>query len=228
MTATFLTNLTMNSRAGVLREIQKQYSIHWFLGLRQAELFIFDRSQVLAQHYQKQKEFNRQVEAYKRQLNQLRQFQNHWMGQWIYALLVGHKSWFGEPELALNQKIEHLEDLIEAAEQQQSFLEPLIRDAINELRAAEQMKEQIVSSHPEALSMSYDELQERFSSVALSELQVLHMAARVWAVRNYLPEGVGQTIFEHGIAERGLLLQRVNQMVGEAPLLIQGGQFVDS
>lgn len=183
-----LTNVSINSKAGVELEIQRQERIHWFLGLRQAELFIQEKRAALETNYHLQRKHVRQVKSWQRQLQALEELE--------------------QPNLEQVDQIEELKDDIAAAKSSQENLQPLIRDCVMELHSAEAQKQRILGDHPEAIDLSYIELQTRYSAVALLEKQAHAAAAEIWASQNALPVSIGHLLFSLAPAERDYVLAR--------------------
>lgn len=183
-----LTNLSINSRAGVEFEIRRQERIHWFLGLRQAELFIQERTAALETNYRLQRDYARTCRGWQRELESLQALE------------------FLTPDQ--EDQIEKLEDDIAAAQRSSETLQPLIRDCAMELATAEAEKERILAPHPEAIALSFFELQERYSHVALMEKQAQFTAAEIWASQNNLPVSVGHLLFGLSRTDREYCLAR--------------------
>ncbi|MBD1864181.1 MULTISPECIES: hypothetical protein [Trichocoleus] len=196
-----LTNLSINSKAGVEHEIQRQERVHWFLGLRQAELFIQEKRAALETNYHLQRKHSRQVKTWEKELQTLQELE--------------------QPSLEQLDQIEALQDDIAAAKSSQENLQPLIRDCGMELHSAEDQKQRILQAHPEAIDLSYIELQTRYSAVALLEKQAHVTAAEIWASHNALPVSVGHLLFDLSPADRDYVLAREMELrngvkVGEA------------
>lgn len=184
----FLTSLSINSKAGVEFEIRKQERVHWLLGLRQAELFIQEKTEALATNYRLQREQARTCRGWRREFDDLQALPS--------------------PTPDQLDQIEKLEDDIAAVQRSSQTLEPLIRDCVMELAVAKAEKERILTAHPEAIALSYTELQERYGHVALMEKQAQFAAAEIWASQNNLPVSVGHLLFDLSPSEREYCLTR--------------------
>ena len=182
-----ITHLSMNSQAAVLFEIRKQESVHWLLGLRQAELTINDRESALRANQKLLRRQLRELGSKARRLASLEKI-----------------------NFPVNEQIDEMEnlkdDLEEATIQIEQKLPPLVRDCQMELSVAISEKARILKSHPEAESLSFEELQQQFSGAALRSKQSRFIAAAAWASQNGLPEGAGQLLFDIPDQEREIVM----------------------
>lgn len=184
-----LAHLSTNSKAAVEFEIRRQERIHWFLGMRQAELFIRDKLSALYTNREAERSYVRKIKAISREKDALG-------AKGVAASL---------DELA---RIEEIEDQIISAQRSWLDLQPLIRDADMELQVARDERDRIIYPHPEALGLSFDELQDRYAAPALLEKQAFYFAAEAWAAVNHLPASCGHMLMDLSPEQRQHLMTR--------------------
>lgn len=190
----FITHLSPNSSAAVAAEIEKQGVVHWLNGLRQAELFIFDRARALDEQYQAQHDFEREVAAYGRQKRALIEIENHPIKRAIALFLIQLNAPF-RPVLTLRERIEATQDKLDAAQRNYQYMSPMIRDALSELRMAEQERSLIISAHPEVETMTFEQIQEHLTPICLLNSQAKYIASLMWARESGLPMEAAQSVF---------------------------------
>ncbi len=168
-----LTNIGFNTQAQVQDSIRQRERVHWFLGLREAEEFIRTCSQTLedtAFNSRKHDRATRRLELQQQEpLTELSE------------------------ALALIRK-EELDDRLQQSRQAWDRLQPMIRDTQMELAAAQAEYDRIVEAHPEVTALSYEELQSRYTPIALAERHAHFLASRVIASLRGLPESVGELL----------------------------------
>jgi hypothetical protein len=163
--------------------------IHWFLGLRQAEVEIQAKEADLLHNQRLQ----RGTQA---KLNSLRQhikWLNHFL--WLGGLIATRAQ-------RVKQEIEDLELDLKRSE-------PLIRDALFELEICKKEHSRISAAHQDdLLGKGFEEIQAEFTPPAALEATAWMVAAEVWAAQNGLPVTVANAIAHLDTSERSLLLQR--------------------
>lgn len=167
-----LTNTGFNTQAQVQDLIRSRERIHWFFGLRESEEFIRSCSTSL-------EETRFELRKHDRHIRRL---------QLQQAALESAT----DPMAALQK--EDFTDRLDRARRAVERLQPMIRDAMMELRAAEVERDRIVAAHPEVLELSYEALQTRITPIALKEKQAHFLASRVIAATRGLPESVGELL----------------------------------
>lgn len=207
----FVTNLG-NSQAGALWEIRIAKRQHWTLGLRAASLTIYSMQSALSTHQSGERAASRKAAIAQSDLDFLKKSRKLW--QFIPLLAI-----------RLESKIQELED--ERLGQLKSLpkIQLLVRDCEMELAAAIAERDLILAEHPEALELSYLELQTKYSREALMGKLAYFMAARVWASANNLPESVGQLVFEGSESDRLELLVKELQIRHDAIPSLQAAQI---
>lgn len=182
----YLANLSINSQGAILYEIQKQERVHWFLGLRQAELIIQDKQAALEHNYYEQKKQEREIKR--------------------SQLKIQFLSSSADP---LDQlEIEELEDKLAIARSAIDNLSPLLRDAVMEHQTALQERSRILRENPIAQSLTYEELQANITPECLNQKLSHYTASRIWASQNHLPEGVGELLFDLSDRDRDFVMSR--------------------
>lgn len=177
-----IAHLSINSKYATRSEIVKQEEVHWFAGLRQAELTIRDKEMALAEQAFAKRKQERKLRKIERDLEQVRNK--------LARLNAGSHKY-----LDTLDKIEDLEDQLKLAQFQSERMAPLERDAISELNVAKQERDRILTEHPEALTMPYDHLQDMGRDV-LNTVLAKYVASSVWAAKNGLPDAVGKALFD--------------------------------
>lgn len=207
----FVTNLG-NSQAGALWEIRIAKRQHWTLGLRAASLTIYSMQSALSTHQAGERAASRKAAIAQSDLDFLKKSRRLW--QFIPLISI-----------RLESKIQELED--ERLGQLKSLpkIQLLVRDCEMELAAAIAERDLILAEHPEALELSYLELQTKYSREALMGKLAYFMAARVWASANNLPESVGQLVFEGSESDRLELLVKELQIRHNAIPSLQAAQI---
>jgi hypothetical protein len=181
-------NKSINSRASVIHEIRRREMEHWFSGLRQAELFIDEKSSALENFIFECRKQEREIRRMERQVNDLAEAVH--------------------PSERQQDDLEACRDYIELTTRKLVRSRAEVRDALMERDAAIQERDRILAEHPEATALTYQELQEMFTAPMLLERQARFIAARVWAAQNGLPEGVGESVFSLPPEQREALLNR--------------------
>jgi hypothetical protein len=97
--------------------------------------------------------------------------------------------------------------------------ESLIRDCELEQKSAIQQREQILNAHPEALALSYEQIEEYFGKVALLEQKVSYLAPRELSRQHGISLELSIALFEADEAERLYLIDRIIQKNVEAGLV---------
>ena len=201
-----------NSQAGVLWEIRIAKRQHWTLGLRAATLAIYSAQSALTLHQTGQREVARKNAIAQSDIKLLKQTRVFWQ----HLPVVG---------VRLQARLEKLED--ELVEQIKSLpkIKLLVRDCEMELRTATAERDAILQEHPEAIALSFPELQARYSREALMGKLAYFTAARVWASANNLPESVGQLVFEGDDSDRLELLVRELEIRHQAMPVLQAAEI---
>lgn len=168
---------SINSRAAVLFEIRKSEQCHWFSGLRTAEMFVRSKQEALLQSQFNLRQYARELRKKTRRLSELEQL---------------------DADRTLDQmdETEELEDELAIARHHYEVSAIQFRDALMEQSTAQAEFDRIIGEHPEAKLLSYEELQERFTPVALAEAQARWLAARTWAATAGVPGEVGAAVFD--------------------------------
>jgi hypothetical protein len=184
-----------NAKAGILEGIRNAERIHWTLGLKQAETILHEKRQILNCNFLSIRKTQREMA--------LKSEKKKWLGRILaiakFIPILG---------LSIQHRFENLADEIEIWEKSVIQDEPLIRDCAFETEIAESERDRILEAHPEALNLTYEELQE-LSVFALREKKLQYLIPRYWAARNNLPESVAVTLFEAGEEERDYLLSQI-------------------
>lgn len=173
-----LTNLSTNSLAATIDTIRKAEWKHWYLGLRQSELTIRDREGALEHNALALRKHQRHIRKLQRELDKL----------------PAPSDLVLTPDEA--DRLEEIQDEIEAAKRAWINLQPLKRDAELELKAARSERQRLLVAHPEALALSFEEMQATYTDEALDAVEGFYIAARIWAAQNQLPAEVGVALFE--------------------------------
>lgn len=221
-----LSNLSNHSTAAALQAILKQEQIHWFDGLKAAELLILELQNALAGFVEKQRQCDRDSRELTRQRDKLI---TSIIGDYFsYNQQLTLRSISAEDQANLMSSIlaqinlvsptiadqvEGCGDRIEALDREMSQVQSIqVRDAQSVLAVAQQQRDRILETHPEALGLDYAELQHQFAPIALRERQAHYLAARIWAIHSGLPETVGVALFDVPVADRAYLIQREQEV----------------
>lgn len=183
-----LCNKSINSRAAVIHEIRRRELEHWYSGLRQAELFMDEKTAALEAFVFDCREYELGLQEAELKISELEKKQSLTPKQRI--------------------KLSRLQNSIDLSSRRLFRIRAEVRDAMMEFAAAKGERDRILQEHPEALHLSYDEMQERFTAPMLQERQARYIAARVWAAQNGLPDGVGESVFSVPLEQREALLIR--------------------
>lgn len=183
----FITNLG-NSQAAISEEILSEERLHWSLGLRKAELVIFERQKALFGAQISSRKQNRKVKWWRSLILLLERTQIFWRYIPILNLLLTDRHF-------------DLLDAIEEYQFHQSAIAANIRDCMMELTTAIAAKQRILGSHPEVLEWSYLQLQEYTAKIALTQKKARYIASRIWATAHHLPIEVGSTFLESSPTE---------------------------
>ncbi|MFQ3617728.1 MAG: hypothetical protein SNJ57_12060 [Cyanobacteriota bacterium] len=182
--------------AGTLAIVQQQANIHWFLGLRQAEIEISTREQELEYNQRQMRLTERSLKRKTARLNWLRRF------AWLGILWPG-----------LYDEIEDLEQHLVDVEREKSRLEPLLRDSFADLELLVALRDRFLEDHKEAIEgKTFQQLQEEFTPVAALEGIAKMVAAEVWARQQNLPGIVGTTLADLTAEQRQYVLQRETEL----------------
>lgn len=164
-----MTSQSVNSPAIVRHKINQEYRIHWFLGLRQAELFIIDRTNAI-NHTESQLKL---LSVKRRKLE-------------LEIKTLEDRS--SELDI-LNIKEKELE--IEQLNNEVCKIHYQVRDALAELEAAQKIYTIIVNEHNEELSnLTFDELQKSFGIECIEAKQANSLCIQMMATQ------LGQPIAE--------------------------------
>lgn len=163
-----VTSQSINSPAIVQHKIAQEYRIHWFLGLRQAELFILDRAGAL--EYTKSELKIADIKKRRLELESVELLK-------IANCPIDDRR--GLAALDMEEKQIHINNLnrqIEKTEYQ-------IRDAFAELREADRMRSMITRDHAEEIeNMSFEELQDAFGVECIEAKQADSLCIEVMAL----------------------------------------------
>lgn len=193
-----------NSSAGVYDSIRAEERIDWSRGIRQAELTYLDRQAALRMNSLSARKKERDIQLKQEQIIALKRVL-------IFGRFIPLLSTY------LSNVLENLIDEIKIWEESKEHSEALWRDCVFELQAAQQEKERILQKHPEALHMTYEQLQKR-AELALREKKLAYIKPRYWAARNNLPESVGAALFDASDEERDYLISRITQDLYGTPV----------
>lgn len=192
-----------NSKAGVVDAIRAAERIDWTLGVRQAENTIFAQKSALQSNIWNERKTCREIDLKHEKVQWLQKL--WWICRFVPILST-----------SIYNKIETLRDEITAWKEGILDRKSLFRDCAYELQVAQQELDRILKEHPEAQTLTYEELQER-SLIALKEKKLSYLAPRYWAARNNLPEAVGVTLFDATDDERDYLIARIAQKMYNLP-----------
>ena len=165
-----VTSQSINSPAIVRHKISEEARIHWFLGLRQAELFVQDRLDALRHAHSELK----LSDIKKRRLEiQIEDLKSEILDQRNTAK---KKTCLG---LDIEEKQIELDRLI----LQLSKVEYQVRDAVAELEAANEMLETISLQHREEIeNMNFEELQAAFGVACIEAKQAHALSVKLNAL----------------------------------------------
>lgn len=189
-----------NSLAGVYDTIDAKKAIHWTLALRQAELIILDKTNVLRTNTDSQVKAIREGVLLQEQLKYLKLI----FPILRYIPLLG---------IWLKNKIADISDRLSRFESLQLQNSQLFRDCQMELDVAESKKQEILAEYPEAEILSYRQLQEKYGQEALLETNYAYIEARLRSAYYGLPESVGVALFDVSPQMRQALTERINQFL---------------
>lgn len=182
--------------AGTLSIVQQQANIHWFLGLRQAELEIQGREQDLSYNQRQLRLTEKSIQRKTKRLAWLRRF------YWLSTILPG-----------IADEIEDLEYDLAEVEQEKRKLEPLLRDCFMDLELLTALRDRLMREHADELKgKTFQQLQEEFTPIAAMEGIAKMIAAEVWARQQQLPGIVGTTLADLTAEQRQYVLQREAEM----------------
>lgn len=193
-----------NSSAGVFDSIRAEERIDWSRGIRQAELTCLDRQAALRANLLSARKKERDIQFKQEQIACLKRILT--VVRFVPLLST-----------YLSNTLENLIDEIKIWDESKEHSEALWRDCVFELNAAQREKERILQQHPEALQMTYEQLQER-AAIALREKKLAYIKPRYWAARNNLPESVGAALFDASEDERDYLMTRLTQDLYGTPV----------
>ena len=165
-----ITSQSINSPAIVKHKIEEECRIHWFLGLRQAELFIQDRLGAL-EHTKSQLSLLALTRRRKEiEVEQLR--------------LIAQRLDRSPREKELTSiSIAEIEIELTTHDRQFKTIEYQIRDAVAELDAATEMRSVTVKDHQSEIdNMTFDELQDAFGVECIEAKQVHLLATQMNAL----------------------------------------------
>ncbi|QLE46425.1 hypothetical protein FD723_40145 (plasmid) [Nostoc sp. C052] len=189
-----------NSLAGVGDLIDAKKAIHWTLGLRQAELIILDKTNVLRTNNDSQLKAIREGDLLQEQLKYLKL---------VFPALRC------TPVLGiwLKNKIADINDRLSRFEALQAQTNQLFRDCRMELDVARKKKQEILEEYPEAQELTYMQLQEKYGQEALLETNFAYIEARLRSAFYGFPESVGVALFDVSPQMRQALTERINQFI---------------
>lgn len=168
-----IANLSSNTPASIRAAIDAEHSKHPALGLRQAELIIYDRTKALAEYRYHDRKSALEALHLDRQLQRLRTVCDSYAQRWWYIL---------RHRVAIDIEIGRLELELQKLQSEREFAQPLIRDAVSELAAAIDRRERILIAHP-ALNVSPERFQELFAEptylakISQSPLKTINLTA---------------------------------------------------
>ncbi len=178
--------------AGTISIVQQQANIHWFLGLRQAEIEILAREQDLEYNQRQMRLTERSLQRKTDRLNWLRRF-----------------AWLGILWPRLHDEIEDLEQYLADVEREKRRLEPLLRDSFADLELLITLRDRLYEENRAAIEgKTFQQLQEEFTPVAALEGIAKMVAAEVWARQQNLPGVVGTTLADLTAEQRQYVLNR--------------------
>lgn len=182
--------------AGTLSIVQQQANIHWFLGLRQAEIEIQGREQDLAYNQRQLRLTEKSIQRKIKRLTWLRRI------GWLDTMLPG-----------IAEEVEELEQDLADVEQEKRKLEPMLRDCFMDLELLTALRDRLIQEHADELEgKTFQQLQEEFTPVAAMEGVAKMIAAEVWARQQQLPGIVGTTLADLTPEQRQYVLQRESEL----------------
>lgn len=163
-----VTSQSINSPAIVQHKIAQEYRIHWFLGLRQSELFILDRAGAI--EYTKSELKIADIKRRRLEIESVELLK-------IANCPIDDRSALAALDVEEKQiHINNLNRQIEKTEYQ-------IRDAFAELHEANRMRMLITRDHAEEIdNMSFGELQEVFGVECIEAKQADSLCIEVMAL----------------------------------------------
>jgi hypothetical protein len=169
-----VTSQSINSPAIVKDKILQEYRIHWFLGLRQAELFVQDRLKAL--------NYTKSQLALLELTQERRDIQIQRIKLTDYSLRSGSLSCDLDRQFD-EIAIKEIQIEVAKANTEIEDIKYQVRDAVAELKAALKIRETISSEHAEELeSMNFDELQEAFGDACIDAKQAHCLSSQIGAL----------------------------------------------
>jgi hypothetical protein len=174
-----ITSQSINSPIAVQEKILEQYRIHWFLGLRQSELFLSDRSGAL-EHAQYALQKSRiQIERIELEIKELENCKD--------ALDDQESTTKTRLILDIEEKRLEINEIKRGFDQS----EYQIRDAMAEFRTAESLRSSILKQHSSEISnMNYSDLHAIFGRECFNALRLNVLCKQILALE------VGESIAE--------------------------------
>jgi hypothetical protein len=148
-----ITNLSSNTPASIRAQIDAEYYKHSALGLRQAELIVYDRTKALSEYRYHAKKNDIELTCLMQRYSKLCSVAAHPFQQWWY-------DW--RHDTAVEIEIDRVAIEIDRLSGEREYAQPLIRDAVSELAVALDRRESILRAHPE-LNVSPERFQEVFA-----------------------------------------------------------------
>jgi hypothetical protein len=191
-----------NSLAGVKDTIEAKEAIHWTIALRQAELTILDKTGVLRTNTYSRSKAVREHDLLQEQIKYLK---------FIFNIF----SWVPILGIWLRNKLADIRERIANFEITQPETEKLFRDCRMELDAATAKKQEILAQYPEAESLTFMQLQEKYGEEALVETIFAYMEPRIRSQLSGIPESVGVALYEVSPRLRNVVLERIQKLQQE-------------
>ncbi|NJR40721.1 MAG: hypothetical protein HC781_20175 [Leptolyngbyaceae cyanobacterium CSU_1_4] len=175
-----LTSHSINSNGAVLLNIRREEGIHWYFGLKQAEIYWESLSAALSETRLQMKKHAVEVAEIKLTIEDLN----------------ARKTDRTIAQADLNQaSLELAEFKLARSGDVLLRLQSQERDILSELSVANQERERILNKHPEIKSSNYLSIQNVTIDAQLCR-ESKYIAARAWACQLGLPESVGVALFD--------------------------------
>lgn len=196
----FLTSLG-NSKAQVKDAIASEESVHPYLALKKAELFINQGRKSLEQAKNDVAKREAKIGYLKEKYFYLSQTHNL---LWFVPILG---KWLKMQASIVDAEVSYLES--DAFKHESTAL---VRDAIMEMRTGEEERARILAERPDFLNLTYEQIQDVISPKALFNRKAMLLASRTWSSVSGLPESVSQMLFESCTEEQKALYIKEMEM----------------
>ncbi|MBW4514581.1 MAG: hypothetical protein KME11_05090 [Timaviella obliquedivisa GSE-PSE-MK23-08B] len=175
-----LTSHSINSFGAVLLNIRREENIHWYFGLKQAEIYHKSLSAALT-------ETHLQMRKHAVEVAEIAQTLEDIDAQATPRTVAAAN--LQEATRELNEfKLAHSEATLLALRSQE-------KDILTELAVAAGERDRILNQYPQLQELTYDSIQS-FTIEAQLCRESKYIAARAWACQAGLPEAVGVALFD--------------------------------